>query len=200
MEIFKDFLNLITPFLKEEGYSKKGNNFYIKGDKNRGIINFQKSRESTNDLVKFTINFGIYSETLAQLEFVYNRSNPSVEDCQWGARVGLFMPERNDYWWYIKLSDELTNIVLEIMNTIRSFILPEINKRLSDEDLINNWMNGGFTGTTEIGKFKYLTTLLKAKGELETLKQVVQNFMQQSQGKPIEKLAKEHLEEIDYCN
>ncbi len=76
--------------------------------------------------------------------------------------------------------------------------MPEINKRLSDEGLINSWINDGYAGTTEIGRFKYLTTLLKTKGNFDTLNQVVETFMQQSKGKPISSRAIEHLKEIEY--
>ncbi|MDQ1151802.1 hypothetical protein QE382_003786 [Sphingobacterium zeae] len=76
--------------------------------------------------------------------------------------------------------------------------MPEINKRLSDEGLINSWMNDSYAGTTEIGRFKYLTTLLKAKGDFDTLNQVVETFMRQSKGKPNAIRAIEHLKEIEY--
>lgn len=76
--------------------------------------------------------------------------------------------------------------------------MPEINKRLSDESLINSWMNDSHAGTTEIGRFKYVTSLLKAKGDFNTLNQVIETFMQQPKGKPNVSRAIEHLKEIEY--
>ncbi|MBT2559830.1 DUF4304 domain-containing protein [Pedobacter sp. ISL-68] len=198
MDIFKELIKQISPFLKQMKFVKKRNTFYLKSDKNFGIINFQKSRESTNDLVRLTINFGIYSDILGEMDNVFDGSHPDVEDCHWSARVGAFMPGMPDYWREIGVSDDLTNVTLDVIASIQNLILPEINKRLSDEDLINNWINRDFTGTTEIGRFKYLTTLIKKKGDLETLNQVVEDFMQQSVGKPNASIAMEHLKEIDY--
>lgn len=199
MDIFKELIKELSPLLKQTGFNKKGNNFYLEAGKNYGVVNFQKSRESTKDIVKFTINFGIYSDALGRLQYDYNSSaKPEVEQCHWEARVGSFMPGSPDYWWNVSISDNLSGITSNVMETVQSIIVPEINKRLSDEGLINSWMNDNHAGTTEIGRFKYLTTLLKTKGDFDTLNQVVETFMQQSKGKPNASRAIEHLKEIEY--
>lgn len=199
MDIFKELIKALTPILKPMGFSKKGNSFYLEAGKNYGIVNFQKSRDSTKDVTKFTINFGIYSDTLGQLQYGYNNSvKPEVEQCHWEARVGSFMPGSPDYWWNVNTSENLSGITSNVMEAVQSIVVPEINKRLSDEGLINSWMNESYAGTTEIGRFKYLTTLLKAKGDFDTLNQVVEAFMQQSKGKPNASRAIEHLKEIEY--
>ncbi len=186
--------------LNQLGFNKKGNNFYLETGKDYGVVNFQKSRESTKDVVKFTINFGVYSDVLGKYEFDYNNSvKPEVEKCHWRARVGAFMPGSPDYWWKVNMSDNLSGIASNVMVAVQSIIVPEINKRLTDEGLINCWMNENYAGTTEIGRFKYLTILLKNKGDFNTLNQVVESFMQQSKGKPNASRAIEHLKEIEYC-
>lgn len=197
MDLFKQLINALNPILKTMGFSKKGNSFYLEAGKNYGIVNFQKSRESAKDVVKFTTNFGIYSDTLGQLQHDYNTSvKPEVEQCHWEARVGSFMPGSPDYLWNISASDNLSCIISNVMETIQGIIVPEINKRLSDEGLINSWMNDSYAGTTEIGRFKYLTTLLKSKGDVDNLNRTVETFMQQSKGKPNASKVLEHLKEI----
>lgn len=136
---------------------------------------------------------------MGQIQYDYNSSaKPEVEKCHWEARVGSFMPGSPDYWWNARTSDNLSGITSNVIQTVQSIVMPEINKRLSDEGLINSWINDGYAGTTEIGRFKYLTTLLKTKGNFDTLNQVVETFMQQSKGKPISSRAIEHLKEIEY--
>jgi len=199
MDIFEELIKALTPILKPMGFSKKGNSFYLEAGKNYGVVNFQKSRESTKDVVKFTINFGIYSDVLGQLQYGFNSTaKPEVERCHWQARVGIFMPGIPDYWWNVSTSGNLSGITSNVMGTVQSIMVPEINKRLSDDGLINSWMNESYAGTTEIGRFKYLTTLLKSKGDFDTLNQVVETFMQQSKGKPNTSRAIEHLKEIEY--
>lgn len=199
MDIFKNLIKELSPLLKGIGFTKKGNNFYLQSNKNYGIVNLQKSRNSTKEDVIFTINFGVYSNVLGQLLYGYNDlSKPEVEECQWESRVGDFMPDSPDYWWSVNMSDNFNDVVSNVMGKVQSIVVPELNKRLSDEGLINCWMNESYAGTTEIGRFKYLTTLLKIKGDFNTLNEVVKTFMQQSQGKPNAARAIEHLKEIGY--
>jgi len=199
MDIFKEIIAAINPPLKQMGFIKKGNSFYLEAHKNLGVINFQKSRESTKEAIKFTINFGVYSDVLGHMEYDYNNSvKPEVEQCHWEARVGEFMPDSPDYWWEVNISDDLKSVALNVMSVVQNIIMSEINKRLADEGLISCWMNEPFAGTTEIGRFKYLTTLLKAKGDFNILHQVVETFMEKSKGKPNASIATEHLKAIEY--
>lgn len=194
--MFKELITALTPIWKLMGFSKRGDSFYLHTVKNYVVVNFQKSRESTKEILKFTINFGIYSDVLGQLDYDYNGfSKPEIEQCHWRARVGDFMPGSPDYWWIVNTSDKLDKITANVIETVQTVIVPEIIRRSSDEGLINTWINDSYAGTTEIGKFKYLTTLLKVKEEFEILKQVIQEFMQKSKGKPNASIAMEHLKE-----
>lgn len=181
------------------GFNKKGNSFYLEFNKNYGVVNFQKSRESTNDMVKFTINFGVYSNVLGRMLYGYSdSSSPAVDQCHWQSRIGDFMPGSPDYWWNINMSNILSDISVDVMDSIENIVFPQLSKRMSDEGLINSWMNENYAGTTEIGRFKYLTTLLKVKGDFNTLNQVIEAFMQKSKGKPNFERAIDHLREIEY--
>ncbi|MDQ1151803.1 hypothetical protein QE382_003787 [Sphingobacterium zeae] len=119
MAVFKELSKVLTPILKTMGFSKKGNSFYLKVGKNYGVINLQKSRESEKDIIKFTINFGVYSDVLGQLQYGYNSSaKPGIEQCHWGARVGEFMPRSPDYWWYFNASDNLSSLTSNVMEAV----------------------------------------------------------------------------------
>lgn len=199
MDLFKEIILKVSLHLKQMGFTKKGNNFYLEAYNNFGIINFQRSQESTKEKVRFTMNFGVHSDLLSQSKYDYNiSSKPVVEQCHWLARAGDFMTGTPDFWWEVNTSGELDKIVSNVIDFVQNTVLPEINKRLSDEGLINCWTSESFAGTTEIGRFKYVTTLLKAKGDLYNLNRVVQNFMQNSKGKPNSILAAEHLKEIAF--
>ena len=200
MDILKEIIKSITPFLKEKGYRKKGNTFFINPDKNYGIINFQKSQDSHRDEIKFTINFGVYSNLLGQIvDFDYDNSEvPDVWACQWLVRIGDFMLNQPDFWWQIQAGDDFSEIISNIIDNIQNIILPEISKRLTDEDLMNSLIKGDFISSTVVETFKYLTIFLKAKGDIEALNEVVETFIQQPDGKKYYDIVKEHLEEIEY--
>lgn len=200
MDILKEIIKSVTPFLKEKGYSKKGNNFYLKSDNNFGIINFQKSQDGNKDEVKFTLNFGVYSDLLGKVvDFDYDNSKlPDVWACQWQARIGHFMPDRQDFWWKFQVGDDLYKISTNVIDNIQNIIVPEIDKRLTDEGLMNSLVKGDFIRSTAVETFKYLTIFLKAKGDIEALNEVVETFIQKPDGKKYYDIVKEHLEEIEY--
>lgn len=202
MDKLIEIINHITPFLKKEGFEKKGNNFYKKLHKNYGIINFQKSQDSSNDYLKFTINFGVYSDNLGQtFDFAYDESKlPDVWSCHWLARIGQFMPASPDHWWSINSSDSLDNINSVVISNIQNIVIPEIGEHLADDYLAECWLMNKYAGTTVINRFKYLTFLLKVKGDFNSLNIFVESFMQEFEGKPNAKLALEHLKEIEYSN
>ncbi|UIR57851.1 DUF4304 domain-containing protein [Sphingobacterium sp. SRCM116780] len=199
MDILKEITKSITPFIKEKGYSKKGNSFHLKSNNNFGIINFQKSQDGNKDEAKFTINFGVYSDLLGKVvDFDYDNSKvPDVWSSQWQARIGHFMPDGHDFWWKVQAEDNLYEITSNIIDNIQNIILPEIDKRLTDEGLMKSLIKGDFIRSTAVEKFKYLTIFLKATGDIEALNEVVEKFMQQD-GKKYHNIVKEHLEEIEY--
>jgi hypothetical protein len=197
MDNFKKLISLVTPEFKKFGFEKKSNDFYVTSNNNFGIINFQKSRENLNNNFKFTINFGIYSNILGQLDYDYNNSKkPEIEQCHWLSRIGAFIENGNDIWWDVKSTDDINMVSLNVIKLIQSVILIEINKRLTDDGLISCWINEKMTGTTELNRFKYLTILLKEKDENLTLNQVIDDFFLNCESKQSLYLAKEHLNDI----
>ncbi|MCS3533130.1 hypothetical protein M2373_004557 [Chryseobacterium sp. JUb7] len=131
----------------------------------------------------------------------FDYDNSEVQDvwaCQWQVRIGDFMPNQPDFWWRIKTDDNLSGIISNISDNIQNIILPEIDKRLTDDDLMNSLIKGDFTWSTSVDKFKYLTTFLKAKKDYDSLNEVVEKFMQEPDGKKYYNIVKEHLEEINY--
>ncbi|UZT99171.1 DUF4304 domain-containing protein [Chryseobacterium fluminis] len=200
MNIFKELIKAITPFLQENGYRKKGSTFYIKSNKNYGIVNFQRSQNMAPEIVKFTINLGIYSDVLGKItDWNYDTmAVPEVSSCHWQSRIGCFRPEKQDYWWEIRAGDSLQTAILDVKDNIQNIIIPEISKRISDEDLMNRLLNNEFMGSTNLNHFKYLTLFLKEKGDIESLDDVVHKFMQGPDGKKCYDVAMEHLEDINY--
>ncbi|GEM_PF-1127834 len=200
MNIFKELIKAITPFLQENGYRKKGSTFYIKSDKNYGMVNFQRSQDMDQEIVKFTINLGIYSDVLGKIvDWDYDTAAlPEVWSCHWQSRIGCFRPEKQDYWWKIQAGDSLEAAILEVKDNIQNIIIPEIYRRISDEDLMNRLLTNDFTSSTDLDHFKYLTIFLKEKGNIEALHDVVEKFMQGLDGQKYYNVATEHLEDIDY--
>lgn len=199
MDVLNQIEKDLTPLLKECGFTKNGSRFYLINGNNCGVIAFQKSRSSSKDLVLFTLNFGVYSKLLGEeADWFENLVYPKVEQCQWIARIGDFMPGRPDYWWQIETtSNKAKNITGLIFEKIKTLVIPEIKKRLTDEGLIESWINGEFMDTTAYMQFVYTTTFLKIKNEGDKLKDVIKDFLSKSKGRPNERYALEHLKELN---
>ena len=74
MKSFETIVDNLFECLVPCSFKKKGNNLYIKINQNYGIVSFQKSTYSTKETIKFTINIGIYSKVLSELQMNYFHS------------------------------------------------------------------------------------------------------------------------------
>lgn len=196
MENYKALLSGIGTALKVHGFKKKGNYFLLFSEGNCGLINFQKSRDSSASCIKFTCNIGAVSSALAKA--VYDRpvdQKVVVDDCQWKMRIGFIMQQKQDHWWQI---DDITNIAAmeeEITQLLTLKAVPLIISHLTDSDLIESWIHGECQGITEVQKFKYLTTLLKIKND-SRLSAIIEELRSTSKGKSYENIILAHLKEL----
>jgi len=195
--MFDLLVSTIGKVLKLHGFSKNGKTFYLLKHGNYGMINFQKSQNSTKDVTVFTINVGVTSSVLKKIHYPYGLDKkPNIGECHWQQRIGFLMPIAMDYWWKIDNSESIDNLAVEIINILRDSALPEIEKRMSDESLMNEWLGGTYTGITEYQRYVFLTTLLKLKKD-ERLPAIVDEFLALFKGQSIEHSVKDHVKELE---
>ena len=166
---------------------------------NWGLINFQKSRNSSSVEIHFTINIGVCSYELRRLVgigVVDIKSKPGVDECQWKQRIGFLMPNKDDYWWQISLDTAVEGMAKEIQNVLNVLAIPKIMSHISDDDLISEWMAGRSEGITEFQRYVYLSTLLKLNNRPE-LSKVIEEMKTYSKGKPIENSMNVHLKDLE---
>ncbi len=192
MDCYKVLLSNLKDFLKIKGFSKKGDSFYISNHDNWGIINFQKSTSNSVEMKSFTINIGVFSTKIEAFMGTYDAKKISVWDCHWRNRIGLFLPEKKDYWWKIDSQTSIEVLYNEIVNIIDAIIIPNLNKYLSDENIKSNWLDGNSDGVTELQRYLYLTILLKLSGD-PLIYSVVDELRAYAKGRPFEYTAKEHI-------
>lgn len=155
-EVFNNFMKKIKSFMKVQGFTSKGNNFYKRHSQgNIGIINFQRNKDR---IPKFTINIGIYSLVLA--EFFLTKFNqrkvtkyPLLGDYHWDTRVGSLVPREHsvrqkdefwlqvgDKWWWYDENTDINQLFQEINKLILDYGIPEIDNHLTDQQLMNMWL------------------------------------------------------------
>jgi hypothetical protein len=169
LEEFKEFLKLIAPLLKGYGFSRRGQNFYIRRDGNWGVINFQKSQTGTQDKVKFTVNLGIYSQILAKFYYKWKEGTPPTESaCHWRQRVGYLLPEKQDHWWVIDETTLLPSLIKEFEHILPLAVF-EIESYITDEALRDLLLSGDRAGFTNHVRLENLSVLVKKYGPFDIL-------------------------------
>lgn len=185
MDRYKSLLTEVNNVLKPFNYKKSGNTFFYNNENNIGIIDFQKGRSSNATSILFTINLGVYSRTLKIFDSFNIQSNPSISDCHWRKRIGLLLPQEQDFWWEINDKVSMPILTDEIINILKRFAIPEIQKYISDGSLEKSWMAGISDGLTKQQMYLYLIALLKIYNR-NSLCSKVNELREFSKGKPFE--------------
>ncbi len=134
--IKESFIEILKPL----GFKKKANNFYLPLEKIGHIINIQKSRYSTKDDIRFTINVGIFSPEYWLACFNYHNKDvpayPTEPECMIKERISC-MRGLPDIWYNITTTTDIEELIAEMKYNISSFILPFFEKLNTVQKLIN---------------------------------------------------------------
>lgn len=134
--IKESFIEILKPL----GFKKKANNFYLPLEKIGHIINIQKSRYSTKDDIRFTINVGIFSPEYWLARFNYHNKDvpafPTEPECLIRKRIGC-MRGLDDTWYTVTTTTDTDDLVAEMKYNISGFILPFLEKLNTEQKLIN---------------------------------------------------------------
>lgn len=186
---FKELLKALALFLKAYGYKRLGQNFYTRRDGNWGVINFQKSQTSTKDIVKFTVNLGIYSQVLAKFYYKWKEGTPPTESaCHWRKRVE---PGNRVHWWVIDETTTLPSLVNEFSDILR-LAASEIEKYITDEALRDLLLSGDRAGFTNRERLENLSVLVKRYGPFDILAFVLAELRNSGAGYAVER----HIERL----
>ncbi|GFS56367.1 uncharacterized protein NPIL_568061 [Nephila pilipes] len=204
-EVFKQFMELMKPFMKSHGFTKKNNNFYKRHPQgNVGIINFQKDRRSGSS---FTINVSTYSYALAEFFLGYYgekevKKYPSAWDGHWCApRIDSLIPSservnlanskslreidkrfHGDLWWRLYYYEESSYTIYDIdAKELFDEVSPLIAKfaiPAIDQHLTDEQLK---IWLEDIGNISFSAILLLALGEKEKLKTVLNKLLKDVQ-------------------
>lgn len=189
MEKYKQLITEIDNILKPFDFKKVNNAFYLNKENNWGIIDFQISKDSTAYEKIFTVNLGISSTIIREYFEDDIKKKPSIWDAHWYMRIGNLLPAKNDYWWKINSMTNIEILITEIKIILIEKAEPQLMSLISDNSLIENWLNNNFVGTTETAKYKYLLILLKRYNRAE-LTNFVNKLKETIKGKSLESSVK----------
>jgi len=170
-EAYKRIIKDVTPSIQKQGFKKTGVSFYRQNEESWGIINFQRSTESSAETIVFTVNLGVASKRLLKLIPIgrASRSKPDIWDCHWQERLGHLLDENKDVWWTVDHQTSVDQLSYQIQNYITQLGVPEVLKYMSDESLRDMWLSGRSSSLTKVQRLTYLSVLLREIGPRELL-------------------------------
>ena len=121
------------------------------------FIHLQASRMSTKDMLKVTVNLGIFSRTVA--ERLRNTQEPNVYEAHWRYRIGAFLTFPRDKWWEVHSEAEAERCATKITSILAQKALPEMQRAASTESLKALWETGNCTGQNDFLRRQYLDAL-----------------------------------------
>ena len=168
--------------MKAAGYKKLRKDAWRKqSGENYTVINFQRSKHSTSEEVKFTINLGVKSKLLHDfnndhMEGVMKYPPGGDYDCEWRARIGSVLPEHRDKWWSIQASKDISSQVAEIERVLGERALPALEARASDQLLIEQGQTPAQTALSLLD----LAVLLRNHGPVEQFEAVLRRLKEEA--------------------
>jgi hypothetical protein len=196
-EAYEALVKRSTVLLRAHGFSRKGRTLFHRQDANWALINLQRSRRNTVDLVKFTVNLGVLSTRLAAFfADTPPGKRPSVWDCHWRQRIGWLLPQNRDVWWSIDIGTSFPELSSEIEMYLVDLVVPELEAHISDEALRDLWLSGRSPGLTDFQRLMNLSVLLKEIGPVDALSSVLKDLGSVSEGRPCEPMAEMHIEKL----
>jgi hypothetical protein len=101
----KDFFSKIIRNVKHHqsfaDFKIKGKTLYRQYRDAIQLINFQGSQSNTADVLKFTVNLGIYLQPLAILD-EDSETTTNILNAHWSRRIGSYRDDGVDYWWTVQ--------------------------------------------------------------------------------------------------
>ncbi len=155
----KIILDNMQVALKLRQFKKSGQLFkYSNGDLTY-YIDLQSSKYSTATELTFTVNIGIGSELLYELE---GKRITSHLRGHFTKRIGDYLLPPHDIWWTINNTETTNNAAKEIVDIISNKTLDEFQKIKSTKDLIDIWLTGMCFGLSDLQRQEYLALLYKS--------------------------------------
>lgn len=140
------------------GFRIKGKTLYRHYGDAIQLINFQGSGSNTVDIMKFTINLGIYLPSLAVLDEDPEMTTDILK-AHWRSRIGSYMGDGTDYWWKVESEMQLRPISDEIVQVLEHSAIPAMNELSSVDALCAVWKRGEHPGIGKNQRTRFIELL-----------------------------------------
>ena len=155
------------------------------------LIELQPSRSSTPEQLLFVINFGVIVPSLFVGE---DLATPEYSDCHWGGRVSG--KDGVEVWWPVRADDDVEQLAARVMVPIEEEVLPALEAKQRDEDLIALWKTGRSPLLVDSQRLLFLGTLLYRAGRRDEF-EAAKSELERKAKDPFSLRALGELKELD---
>lgn len=129
-------------FLQEEGFSKRGYNFFKKNGEIGYCVNIQNDKCNNNQF-RFTLNVGIFTDDfwLEYLDFKHTGVIPTFPkqyDCAIKKRIGELLPEHKDKWYNITDKTDVDELWNDLEQDLIGSVVPFFSNYNKVSDVVPN--------------------------------------------------------------
>lgn len=133
----------ITDYLKENDFKKRGNHFFKSNGSIGYCVNIQNDKWNDANQIRFTLNVGIFTNAfwLECMDFKNTGIIPTFPkeyECAIRERIGDLLPVKEDKWYSITSSMDVTKLWCEIERDLTEYALPFFTRYNTESDVIPN--------------------------------------------------------------
>ena len=161
-ESFEELLRASGERLKPLGFVRRGPVFRLLAHGNCGIIEYQRSDQSTGEKLVFTINLGVACGELLDSRRS-GLEGARIIDAHLRQRIGMLLPDRTDKWWELTASTDRVSLMLEVVELLVTTGAPYVESHLETNALIALWKSGQSPGLTAFQRDRFLAKLIEAR-------------------------------------
>jgi hypothetical protein len=164
-QAFKKLVGSVFEPAPKFGYHKSGQMIKKMAYGNASIVEFQKSRDSTKENVRFTLNLAIVCGEMLKIDglmypFGTTLQSANAHTSHLKLRIGQVVYGQ-DRWWDLNESTNIEDILVQLRYAIYEKSIPYIEKFLKNEDLLKLWVSNGYHGLTPGLRDQYVDALSK---------------------------------------
>lgn len=152
-------LNTLTSTVFHDGgFRRRGMTWHLDAGECWHVVQFQVSRDRSDDSVTFTINVSVASKRLIRFEGQDPERPPSEPACHVRQRLGMLLPEvHDDRWWLVDETTDMDALRREITAGLVWHALPWLRTTGIDASLRALFESG--RGTTRLLALRYARVL-----------------------------------------
>ena len=154
---YKAVLQHVSTGMAGLGFKRRGNILRRTIDGNTQLIEFQKSQNSSEKLVRFTVNIALICGILVDDTDILDKGKSY--DGHLRITIGELLPTPADLWWDITPGVEVEGLIDDILKMIREQAVPYLETYASDRDLLLLWTSGRSPGLTDGQRLRNLQVL-----------------------------------------